>query len=119
MPPNAPGQLESFPPEIGQSLLVGPDALWYHLVDPVRHLQSLLPGSCQWLEQGVLEVVGKFPVGAGGVADFWVGKMGDRKVAIKVYRLYSSSNCSPTYVVSGTYLLGVPLIKGLSTETLQ
>jgi len=109
---------ETFPTEIDQSLPVGPGALCEHPVDLVRHLRSLLPSSCEWLEQGTLDVVGEHPVDAGAVAEVWVGKMGDRKVAIKVYRCYSSSNCSATYVVSGTYLCCVPLTKGPSAETL-
>ena len=89
---------------LDQSFLVDPDVVCDHLVDLVDHLRSLLPGSCEWLEQGALEIVGEHPVDAGGVADVWVAKMGDRKVAIKNYRCYSSSNYLPTYVVSGTYL---------------
>ena len=87
-----------------QSLPVEPDMVCEHLVDLVTSLRSLLPGSCRWLERGTLEVVGEHPIDAGGVADVWAGKMGGRKVAIKVYRCFSSSNCLPSYVVSGTYL---------------
>ena len=116
---NTHGQLESFPQETDRSLPIDPGAFCERLVDPVIHLQSLLPGSCEWLEQGELEVVGEHPLDAGCVADVRVGKMGDRKFAIKVYRCYSSSNCSSTYAVGSTYLLGAPLTKGLSAETLQ
>ena len=99
---NTPNQ--QFPPAIDQSLPVDSDVVCEHLVELVGHLRLLLPGGCEWLGQGALEVVGEHPVGAGGVADVWVGKMGGRKVAIKVYRCYSSSNYLPTYVVSGTYV---------------
>ena len=101
---SAPCQMESFPPEIDRLSPVDPSAVCEHLVDLVRHLRSLLPGSCEWLEQGALEFVGEHPVDAGGIADVWAGKMGNRKVAIKAYRCYSSSNYLPTYVVSGTCL---------------
>ena len=88
-----------------QLLPIDSGMLYEHLVDLVHHLQSLLPGSCEWLEQGALEFVGEHPVDAGGVADIWVGEMDNRrKVAIKAYRCYSSSNNFPTYVVSSTYL---------------
>ena len=100
------GQSESFPIEIDQPFPISYGALCehVHLVDLVRHLRSLLPSGCEWLEQGALEVVGEHPVDAGGVADVWVGKMGDRRIAIKAYRFYSSSNYLPTYLVSGAYL---------------
>jgi len=104
---NVPDQLGQFPPEIDRSL--------------PTDLRSLLPGSCEWLEQGALEVAGGHPVDAGGFADVRVGEMGDRKVAIKVYRSYSSSDCSPTYLVSGAYLRarGAPLTKDPSAEAVQ
>ena len=74
-----------------------------HLIDLVSRLPPLLPDSCEWLEQGALSVVGEHPVDAGSVADVWVGMMGHRKVAIKSYRYYSSSDYLPTYVVSYTW----------------
>ena len=52
----------------------------------------------------MLEVVGEHPVDAGAVADVWIGMMGNRKVAIKSYRCYSSSEYLVTYMVSDTYL---------------
>lgn len=97
-------QSKPFPLEVDLSLPIDPGAICDHLVDLVHCLQPLLPSSCKWLEQGALEVVGEYPIDAGGVADVWVGKMGDRKVAIKAYRCYSSSNYLSTYVVSGTRL---------------
>jgi len=116
---NGPSQLGSFPPEQAyQFFPIDRGTSCEHLVDPAHHLQLLLPDSCEWLESGTLEVLGEHPVDAGTVADVWIGKMGDRKVAIKVYRCYSSSNCSATYVVSGTYLRRVPLTKGPSVEAL-
>jgi len=92
------------PPPLGveRSLPIDPDALREHLVDLVSHLPPLLPDSCKWLEQGDLEFFGEQPIDAGGIADVWVGMMGDRKIAIKSYRYYSSSDYLPIYVVSGT-----------------
>ena len=93
---NAPDQLESLP--------IDPGTVCDHLVDLMRHLQSLLPGGCEWLERGALELVGEYPVDAGGVADVWVGRMSNRRVAIKAHRCYSSSNYLSAYVVSGACL---------------
>ena len=77
-----------------------PGPLREHLIDLVTHLPPLLPDSCEWLEQGAFEVVGERPIDAGSVADVWIGMIGNRKVAIKSYRYYSSSDYLPTYVVS-------------------
>jgi hypothetical protein len=107
------------PPEINQSLPIDLVALCEHLVDLVLYLRPLLPDSCRWMEQGALEIVGTYPFAAGGIADVWVGMIGDRRVAIKSYRCYSSSNYLPTYVVSGTYLRCVPLTESLLAEILQ
>lgn len=90
------------PPGVNRSPPIDPDALREHLIDLVSHLPPLLPDSCKWLERGDLEVVGGLPIDAGGVADIWVGMMGNRKVAIKSYRYCSSSDYLPTYVVSDT-----------------
>ena len=68
MPPcttNAPGQSESFPPEISQPFPIDSGALCEDLADFVRHLKPLLTVSCEWLEQGVLEFIGRYPVAAG------------------------------------------------------
>jgi len=81
-------------------LPIDPDALREHLIDLVSHLPSLLPDNCKCLEPGDLEVVGEQPIGAGGVADVWVGMMGNCKVAIKSYRYCLSLDYLLTYVVS-------------------
>lgn len=88
------------PPEISRSLPIDPGELCEHLVNLVSHLPSLLPDDCKQLEQGTLEVVGERPIDAGDVADIWVGKMGNRKVAIKSYRYCSTSDYIPIFVVS-------------------
>ena len=93
-------QLESA--EFELSLPVDPETQHEYLRDLVLRLQESLPVGFQQLDQGVLEVVGRFPVGAGGVADIWLGMMGNRKVAIKSYRRYSSSDWLPSCVVSRT-----------------
>ena len=93
-------QPESPRPEIDQTLPIDPGAIREHLIELVSHLPPLLPDSCEWLEPGALEVVGGFPIDAGGVADVWIGMMGNRKVAIKSYRYSLSSDYLPNYVVS-------------------
>ena len=106
-----PGRSESFPWEFDQSLSIDPGASCEHLVGLVCHLRSLLSDSCEWLEPGTLEFTEAHPVNAGGVADVWVGEMDNRKVAIKAYRCYSSSNNLVTYMVSGAYLWRVNSLK--------
>jgi len=100
-PVSGPAQSELFPPDFDRPPQADPDALCEHLVGLVSHLRSLLPSCCKWLEQGSLEFVGEYPVDAGGTADVWAGKMGDRTIAIKTYRCYSSTDCVMTYTVSG------------------
>jgi len=85
--------------ELELSLPVDPDALRGHL-DLIHHLQELFPAGFQWLDQGVIEIVGDFPIDGGGAAEVWVGMMGKRKVAVKSYRYYSASDCLPNYAVS-------------------
>jgi len=65
-------------------------------------LRSLLPPNYLWLGQGDLMVVGTRPIDAGGFADVWAGEMGDRKVAVKSYRRYTSADYWKIYWVSDT-----------------
>jgi len=99
-----PDQSEPARPEIGQTSPIDPDALREHLTKLVSRLPPLLPDSCEWVERGALEVVGGLPIDAGGVADVWIGMMGNRKVVIKSYRYCLSSDYLPNYVVSDTSL---------------
>jgi len=109
MPPRTTSRLDQSKPPLD------PGTLREHLIDLVARLPPLLPGSCEWLEQGAFEVIGGRPIDAGSVADVWVGVMGNRRVAIKSYRYYSSSDYLPTYVVGGVWLV----ICVLSTENLS
>ena len=95
-------QLVPSQPKVDHSLSAGSSAVREHLIDLVSHLPPLLPDSCEWLRKEALKVVGRHPIDAGGVADVWVGVMGDHKVAIKSYRYDSSSDYLPTYMVSET-----------------
>lgn len=116
-----PGRSEPPPPAIdgNRPLSIESGAISEHLVDLVPHLRLQLPESCEWLGHGMLEFVAEHPVDAGSTADTWVGKMGNRKVAVKVYRCDSCSNYLVTYMVSGTYVQCVPLTGSLLAEVLQ
>jgi len=69
------------------------------LVDLARRFQPFLPSGYRWLGQEDLKVVGTRPIDAGGFADVWIGEVGDRKVAVKSYRCYTSADYIPTYNV--------------------
>jgi len=70
------------------------------LVDLAGRLRSSLPPGYQWFGQDSLKVVGTRPIDAGGFADVWVGGVGDRTVAVKSYRCYTSADYIQTYNVS-------------------
>ncbi|KAF9646942.1 kinase-like protein [Thelephora ganbajun] len=90
--PDQPGPSMS---ELDQRLQTHPGVL----CELLRHLRSLLPGDFEWLEEEAIEVASDHPFDAGGTADILIGTMGNRKVAIKRYRLHSFSDYLPTYVV--------------------
>ena len=96
---DVPHQLVPSTLEIDQRVPVDSDVLCELLVELVSHLQPLLPGDCEWLGEGGVEVIDNRPVAAGQVADVLVGIRGNRKVAIKRYRLYSTSDYLQAYMV--------------------
>lgn len=98
-PTNAPDQPDPPMPEIEQQLPTGSDVSCEHLVELVLHLRPLLPG-CEWLEEGTLEFLGDFPIDAGDFVNTLVGVRGNRRFAVKHYRLHSSSSYFPTFIVS-------------------
>lgn len=106
--PSIPGKSGSSPSEACRSFPIDPAVLRQLLLGIVRQLQSVLPAS-HVLEGGVLEITGKYPVNAGGVADVWEGAMGNCKVAVKSLRYSSSSDYSKTCMVSGAYLQYSPV----------
>ena len=63
-----------------------------------RHLRSRLPG-CKWFEEGAIEFDSDCPADAGEVANMFAGTMGDRKVLVKCYRFYPSTDYLPSYMV--------------------
>ncbi|KAF9642190.1 kinase-like protein [Thelephora ganbajun] len=95
---DVPGYPDPSMSELDQRLQTHPGALCELLGELLRHLRSSLPGDFGWLVEEAIEVVSDHPFDAGGTADILVGTMGDRKVAIKRYRLHSSSDYLPTYV---------------------
>ena len=84
----------SSPLTTGHSLTTDLDAL----VDLASRLSSSLPTNCQRLGQHDLKVVGTHPIDAGGFADVWPGEMGGRKVAVKSYRCYLSTDSASTHI---------------------
>ena len=74
------------------------------LISMAGRLRPSLPANCLWLEEEDLKVVGVHPVDAGGFANVWVGEMGDRKVAIKSYRCYTSADYAQIYGASNPWL---------------
>ena len=83
------------PLEINHSLTTNLDTL----INLAGRLRPFLLSSSRWFGQEDLKVVGTFPIGAGGFADVWDGKVGDRRVAVKSYRSYTSADCMLTYKV--------------------
>lgn len=92
-----------------------------NLLDHVHnHLRPRLLDTCMWLEQEALEIDTERPINAGGAADVWVGRMGDRYVVVKSYRYYSSSSYLPTCNVSRTHTRSErPLSHNMSAEIPQ
>ena len=58
-----------------------------------------LPPICNRLEEGDVQMVGSWPIRAGGFADLWRGSLEGRQVAIKSYRCYSCSGPSGIFSV--------------------
>ena len=78
------------------------------LVEFVLQLRPLLPDDCAWLGDRSIELVSDCPADAGEFANILIGMMGNRKLAIKHYRICSSSDYFPTYMVSVLDLLSGP-----------
>ena len=58
-----------------------------------------LPPICNRLEEGDVQMVGSWPIRAGGFADLWRGSLEGRQVAIKSYRCYPCSGPSGIFSV--------------------
>ena len=53
-----------------------------------QDLRTSLPSACHWLRPEDVELVGKYPIAAGGVADIWKATYGGRRVVLKSHRRY-------------------------------
>ena len=93
---HAQNQSESIPLETDRFLTTDRN----ELVNLAGRLRPFLPAKYYWLGQDDLKVVGTHPVDAGGFADVWVGKMGDRRIAIKSYRWSASADHVQIYEAS-------------------
>jgi len=89
-------QSESIPLETNHFLTTGCE----ELVNLSGRLRPFLSANYPWLGQDDLEVIGTHPVDAGGFANVWVGKMGDRRIAVKSYRCWASADHVQIYEVS-------------------
>ena len=96
-----PDELQSLPPGIDLSPIYNPVTSSQLLVDTVQRSEPFLPAGCELLREEDVEVIGPYPIDAGGHADVWVGRRNDgTMVAIKSHRCYSSSSCLPVFLVS-------------------
>ena len=97
-PRDEPDQGDPPTPEFDQLFPADPTALCNLLHELTHHLRSRLPAR-EWLEEGAIKFVGDHPVGAGEVANIFIGMRGNRKVVVKCYRFYPSVDYLPTYMV--------------------
>ena len=74
------------------------------LVELVLQLRPLLPDDCEWLEEGVIELASDCPVDAGEFANILLGVRGNQRVAVKHYRIHSSSSYFPIYTVNDLHM---------------
>lgn len=86
--------------EFDQWFPADPDALRELIVEFVLQLRPLLPDDCDWLEDGAIQFDNGHPVDAGGFADILVGMIESKKVAVKYFRIYSSSDYFLTFMVN-------------------
>jgi len=93
--PDVPAPADLSIPELLPADPAASCALLYELTSQLR---SWLP-CCRWLEEGTIKFVGDRPVDAGEVANIYLGMRGNRKVIVKCYRFYPSSDYFPTYMV--------------------
>jgi len=89
------------PPDLSipELLPTDPTASCDLLYELASHLRSWLPSRCRWLEEGTIKFVGDGPVDVGEVANIYLGTRGNRKVIIKCYRFYPSTDYFPAYMV--------------------
>ena len=87
-------------PEFDQCSPTDPNTPSELLVELVLQLRPLLPDDREWLEEGAVELAGDSPVDAGEYSNILTGMRGGQRVAVKHYRICSSSDYFPTYIVN-------------------
>lgn len=70
----------------------------YHF-NLAQQLRPSLLAICNWLEEDDVQILGGWPVSAGGFTDLWRGSINTRQVAIKSYRRYLSFDLSRVFLV--------------------
>lgn len=70
-----------------------------HYAQMVQEPLSSLPSSCRLLGPEDFKLVGEHPIAAGRFANVWVGTYQGRKVVLKSYRCYMSSDVAQLITV--------------------
>jgi len=64
-----------------------------------QDLRLALSPICRWLDSGEIKLIGEHPIAAGGFANIWEAVHGGRKVVLKSYRCYMTSNVTQVVAV--------------------
>ena len=94
-----PNQVDPPVSEFDRPLPSDPVALCNYLYELAPHLRSWLPAGCEWLGEEAIKFVSDHPIDVGEVANIFVAMRGNRKVVVKCYRFYPSSDYLPSYTV--------------------
>lgn len=70
-----------------------------HHFDLTQQFRPVLSSICNWLEDDDVQIVGGWPISAGGFTDLWRGSMDSRWVVIKSYRRYLSFDLPRVFLV--------------------
>ena len=68
-------------------------------VDDIQQDQPPLPPSCSRLLPRDIKILGDRPSCAGAFADIWDGSLGDDRVVVKSYRIYSTVDSTHARIV--------------------
>ena len=70
-----------------------------HHFDLTQQFRPVLSSICNWLEEEDVQIIGGWPISAGGYTDLWRGSVDSRWVAIKSYRRYLSFDLPRVFLV--------------------
>lgn len=70
-----------------------------HFTQNVQAFRPLMPSSCCFIDSEDVKLIGSCPVAAGGFADIWEATHDNRKVSLKSYRCYTSSDSAHIFEV--------------------